>query len=85
MNFDEDNNKIGKCLQIHNYKTLNRVANNLTQQECLSDMNMALRLVPNTEKPITNVTQVGKEKKIKFNVKSSLLHYLIFEYSLFLN
>lgn len=47
MNFDEDNNKIGIR------------AENLTQQECLSSMNMALRLVPYTEKPITNVTQVG--------------------------
>lgn len=62
INFDEDNNKIGKGLQIHEYKTLNKAVNNLTQQECWSDMNMALRLVPNTEKPITNVTQVRKEK-----------------------
>lgn len=47
MNFDEDNNKIGKR------------AENLTQQECLSCMHVALRLIPNTEKPVTNVTQVG--------------------------
>lgn len=47
MNFDEDNNKIGKR------------AENLARQEYLPCMHMAPRLVPNTEKPVTNVTQVG--------------------------
>lgn len=47
MNFDEDNNKIGKR------------AENLARQEYLPCMHMALRLVPNTEKTVTNVTQVG--------------------------